>query len=124
MPAAMFCGEIQSCLIHLINTSPTHSINRLRLATSQPNLITISPSEDESFLRYINENQSQWTHPLNQQSSTLTLVNHHHPLTANSTRTIRLWLRAAHLAGDMNVDFLFLYESDVFQQPLRFDFLI
>jgi hypothetical protein len=122
MPTAMFCGEIQSCLIHLINKSSTHSINRLRLATNQPNLITISPSEDESFLKYTNENQSHWTHQLSQQSSTLTLVNHHHPLTANSTRTIRLWLRASHTAGEMNIDFLFLYESDVFQQPLRFVF--
>ncbi len=124
MPPTMFCGEVQSCLIHLINTSSTHSINRVRLGTSQPNLITTSPSEDESFLRYTNENEAQWTHPLNQQSSALTLVNHHHPLPANSTRTIRLWFRAAHSAGEMNVDFLFLYESDNFQQPLRFAFVI
>jgi hypothetical protein len=121
MPSAMFCGEIQSCLIHLINTSSTHSITRIRLATNQPNLITTSPSEDDSLLTYTNECQSMWNHPLNQQSSILTLVNHHQPLKANSTRTIRLWLRASHLAGEMNIDFLFLYESDVFQQPLRFD---
>jgi hypothetical protein len=119
MPAAMFCGEIQSCLIHLINTSSNHSINRIRLATSQPNLITISPSDNDSLLTYINESESVWNHSLNQQSPILTLVNHHHPLAANSTRTIRLWLRASHLAGEMNIDFLFLYESDVFQQPLR-----
>jgi len=116
----MFCGEIQSCLIHLINTSLTHSINRIRLTTNQPNLITISSYEDDSLLTYTNEFQSIWNHSLNQQSSILTLVNHHHPLTANSTRTIRLWLHALHLAGEMNIDFLFLYESDVFQQPLRF----
>jgi len=124
MPAAMFCGEIQSCLIHLINTSSTHSINRIRLATSQPNLITISPSDDDSLLTYTNESQSVWNHSLNQHASILTLVNHHHPLTANSTRTIRLWLHASHLAGEMNIDFLFLYESDVFQQPLRLFILI
>jgi hypothetical protein len=123
MPSAMFCGEIQSCLIHLINTSSTHSITRIRLATNQPNLITTSPSEDDSLLTYTNECQSMWNHPLNQQSSILTLVNHHQPLKANSTRTIRLWLRASHLAGEMNIDFLFLYESDVFQQPLRFDWI-
>jgi hypothetical protein len=120
MPAAMFCGEIQSCLIHLINTSSSHSINRVRLATNQPNLIAISPSEgDDSLLTVTNESQSTWNHSLNPQSSILTLVNHHHPLTANSTRTIRLWLHASHLAGEMNIDFLFVYESDVFQQPLR-----
>jgi hypothetical protein len=120
MPAAMFCGEIQSCLIHLINTSSNQSITRVRLATSQPNLITITPSDHESLLTYTNESDSIWNHSLNQHSPVLTLVTHHHPLTANSTRTIRLWLRASHLAGEMNIDFLFLYESDVFQQPLRF----
>jgi len=118
----MFCGEIQSCLIHLINTSSTHTINRIRLATNQPNLITISSSEDDSLLTYTNEYQSLWNHSLHPQSSILTLVNHHHPLTANSIRTIRLWLCASHLAGEMNIDFLFLYESDVFQQPLRLIF--
>jgi len=118
----MFCGEIQSCLIHLINTSSIHSINRIRLTTNQPNLITISSYEDDNLLTYTNEFQSIWHHSLNQQSSVLTLVNHHHPLVANSTRTIRLWLHASHLAGEMNIDFLFLYESDVFQQPLRFYF--
>ncbi|CAF3933295.1 unnamed protein product [Adineta steineri] len=119
MPTAMFCGEIQSCLIHLINKSSTHSINRIRLATSQPNLITISPSDNDSLLTYTNQSQSIWNHSLQQQSSILTLVNPQQPLLANSTRTIRLWLHASHLAGEMNVDFLFLYESDVFQQPLR-----
>ncbi|CAF1547592.1 unnamed protein product, partial [Adineta steineri] len=109
----------QSCLIHLINKSSTHSINRIRLATSQPNLITISPSDNDSLLAYTNQSQSIWNHSLQQQSSILTLVNPQQPLLANSTRTIRLWLHASHLAGEMNVDFLFLYESDVFQQPLR-----
>ncbi|CAF0821694.1 unnamed protein product [Rotaria sordida] len=119
MPAAMFCGEIQSCLIHLINPSSMHSITRVRLVTSQPNLITISSIDEDSLLTYTNESKSIWNHSLNQQSSILTLVSHHHPLLANSTRTIRLWLHASHLAGEMNIDFLFLYESDVFQQPLR-----
>ncbi|UJR31903.1 hypothetical protein I4U23_019377 [Adineta vaga] len=119
IPTAMFCGEIQSCLIHLINRSPTHAINRIRLAINQPNFITVSSSNDDSLFTYTNESQSIWNHSLSQQSSVLTLVNHHHPLQANSTRTVRLWLRASHLAGEMNVDFLFLYESDVFQQPLR-----
>jgi hypothetical protein len=124
MPPAMFCDEIQSCLIYLINTSSTHSINRIRLSTSQPNLITISSYEDDSLLTYTNEFQSTWNHSLSQQSSVLTLVSHHHPLTPNSTRTIRLWLRASHLAGEMNIDFLFLYESDAFQQPLRLVFFL
>lgn len=115
----MFCGEIQSCLIHLINTSPTHSINRVRLITSQPNLITISSSEEDSVLTNTNEFQSTWNHPLTQQSPVLTLVAHHHPLEANATRTVRIWFHAAHPAGEMNIDFLFLYESDVFQPPLR-----
>ncbi|CAF4227417.1 unnamed protein product, partial [Rotaria sp. Silwood2] len=119
MPAAMFCGEIQSCLIHLINTSSMHPITRVRLVISQPNLITVSSIDEDSLLTYTNESKSMWNHPLNQQSSVLTLVSHHHPLLANSTRTIRLWLHASHLAGEMNIDFLFLYESDVFQQPLR-----
>jgi hypothetical protein len=121
MPSAMFCGEIQSCLIHLINNS-AHSINRIRLATSQPNLITTSSSEHDSLLIYTNDSQTIYNHSLDHSSSILTLVNHHHPLTANSTRTIRLWLRASHLAGEMNVDFLFLYESEQFQQPLRLTF--
>lgn len=119
MPAAMFCGEVQSCLVHLINTSPLHSISRIRLVTSQPNLITISPLDEDSLLSYTSESQSNWHHPLHQHSSVLTLVSHHHPLLANTTRTIRLWLHASPLAGEMNIDFLFLYESDVFQQPLR-----
>ena len=119
MPAAMFCGEIQSCLIHLTNTSLTHSINRIRLVTSQSKLVTISSIDEDSLLTYTNQSQSIWHHSLNQQSPILTLVNHHHPLTANSTRTIRLCLCASHFAGEMNVDFLFLYESDCFQAPLR-----
>ncbi|CAF4134837.1 unnamed protein product [Rotaria socialis] len=119
MPAAMFCGEVQSCLVHLINTNTMHSITRVRLITSQPNLITVSSLDDTSLLTYTNESQSLWNHTLHQHSSVLTLVNHHHPLLANSTRTIRLWLHASNLAGEMNIDFLFLYESDVFQQPLR-----
>lgn len=119
MPAAMFCGEIQSCLIHLINRSTTHAINHVRLATNQPSLITISSSNEDSLFTYKNESQSIWNHSLHHQPSILTLVNQHHPLEPNSTRTVRLWLRASHLAGEMNVDFLFVYESDVFQQPLR-----
>ncbi|CAF5041852.1 unnamed protein product, partial [Rotaria sp. Silwood1] len=110
MPDAMFCGEIQSCLIHLINTSLLHSITRIRLVTSQPNLITISSIDEDSLLIYTDECKSIWNHPLNQQSSVLTLVSHHHPLLANSTRTIRLWFHASQLAGEMNIDFLFLYE--------------
>ncbi|CAF3826427.1 unnamed protein product [Rotaria sp. Silwood1] len=113
MPDAMFCGEIQSCLIHLINTSLLHSITRIRLVTSQPKLITISSIDEDSLLIYTDECKSIWNHPLNQQSSVLTLVSHHHPLLANSTRTIRLWFHASQLAGEMNIDFLFLYESDI-----------
>lgn len=124
MPSAMFSGEIQSCLIHLINTSSIHSINRVRLSTNQPNLITISPSEEDSLLTYTNQSESRWNNSLNQQSAILNLVNQHHPLPPNSTRTIRLWLCASHLPGEMNVDFLFLYESDAFQQPLRFKFYL
>ena len=119
MPAAMFCGEIQSCLVHLINTSTTHSITRVRLATSQTNLLTISSLEEDSLLKATSDCQSTWSHTGQQQSAVLTLVNPHQPLPANSHRTIRLWLHAAHLAGEMNIDFLFLYESDGFQQPLR-----
>ncbi|CAF0878505.1 unnamed protein product [Adineta ricciae] len=119
MPTAMFCGEIHSCLVHLINRSTTHAINHVRLTTNQPSLITISSSNEDSLFTYKNESQSIWNHSLNHQSSILTLVNQHHPLEPNSTRTVRLWLRASHLAGEMNIDFLFVYESDVFQQPLR-----
>lgn len=119
MPSEMFAGEVQSCLVHLINTSSTHAINRIRLATSQPNLITISSSEESTLLTYTDDIQSQWNHSLTQQSSILTLANQPHLVPANSTRTIRLWLHASNLAGEMNIDFLFLYESDGFQQPLR-----
>lgn len=116
----MFCGEIQSCLVHLINTSSAHSISRVRLATSQPHLITTSTSTEENLFVPTDQNQANWTHPLHQPpSSILNLVTQHHPLPANSTRTIRLWIRASPLVGRMNVDFLFLYESDTLQQPLR-----
>ena len=119
MPSEMFAGEVQSCLVHLINTSSTHAINRIRLVTSQPNLITISSSEDSTYSTSTDQIQSQYHHSLSQQSSILTLINQPNVLPANSTRTIRLWLHASHLAGEMNIDFLFLYESDGFQQPLR-----
>ena len=124
MDTKMFCGEIQSCLVHLINTSSIHSISRVRLSTSQPHLITTTTTTDEKFFVSTDEHQSNWTHPFHQQPSTiLTLVNQHHPLPANSTRTIRLWIRASPVAGEMNIDFLFLYESDALQQPLRSFFL-
>jgi hypothetical protein len=113
----MFCGEIQSCLIHLINTSPLHAIHRVRLATSQPQSITIS--NNDTFLKHTDQCQSVWNSADQQSSSILTLVDHEQPLQANSTRTIRLWLHASHLAGEINMDFLFLYESELFQQPLR-----
>lgn len=115
----MFAGEVQSCLVHLINTSSTHAINRIRLATSQPKLITISSSEDSTYSTSTDQIQSQYHHSVSQQSSILTLVNQSNVLPANSTRTIRLWVHASHLAGEMNIDFLFLYDSDGFQQPLR-----
>lgn len=122
MPSAMFCGEIQSFLVHLINTSSVHSVNRVRLATSQPHLITTSVSNDEDLLSWTDHNHSVWAHPFHQQApSILNLITQHHPLPPNSTRTVRLWIRASHIAGEMNIDFLFLYESDALQQPLRFD---
>lgn len=119
MPNEMFAGEVQSCLVHLINTSSTHAINRIRLATSQPNLITISSSEDSTYSTLTDQSQSHYHHSSSQQSSILTLISQSNALPANSTRTIRLWLHASHLVGEMNIDFLFLYESDGFQQPLR-----
>ena len=119
MPNEMFAGEVQSCLVHLINTSSTHAINRIRLATSQPNLIAMSSSEDHTLITSTDDIQSQWNHSLTQHSPILTLANQPHLIQANSTRTIRLWLHAAHAVGEMNIDFLFLYESDGFQQPLR-----
>lgn len=119
LPATMFGGEIQSCLLHLINTSSNHTISRVRLATSQPNLIAISSLEEENLLNYIEQSESIYNHSINQSPSVLNLINSHHQLQPNSTQTIRLWLRASHLAGEMNMDFMFVYESDQFQQPLR-----
>mgnify|MGYP006933273228 FL=1 len=119
LPATMFCGEIQSCLVHLINTSSQHTINRVRLATSQPNLIAISSLDEENLLKSTDQSEAIYNHSINHSPSVLNLINSHHQLQPNSVQTIRLWLRAPHVAGEMNMDFMFVYESEQFQQPLR-----
>ena len=121
MPAAMFCGEIQSCLLNLINTSSTHAINRVRLATSQPSFIAVSSSDDDRLLKTSDQQEMNWNPSFHPHLSTLQLVSPHHPLAANSTRTVRLWLRASQIPGEMNIDFLFLYDSDQCPPPLRYD---
>ncbi|CAF0737248.1 unnamed protein product [Didymodactylos carnosus] len=135
MPCTMFCGEIQSCLIHLINLSSQHSISRIKLATSHPDLITISTTneteedDNDEYYSYTNKSKLLCSKTLyDKTQKVLTLI----PKSANKTTsktnvlepnaicTLKIWLKASHLVGEINTDFLFLYESDTFQQPLRY----